>query len=139
MKVDSLAQARELGVVGKDPRGAIAYKFPAEEASTKLVGVTIGVGRTGKVTPTAQLHPVFIGGVTVSNASLHNYEQVAALDIRQGDHVIVKRSGDVIPYVIGPVIGARDGSETAILPPETCPFCDTKLIQPGRRRRLVLP
>jgi len=131
LKVDSLAQARELGVVGKDPRGAIAYKFPAEEASTKLVGVTIGVGRTGKVTPTAQLDPVFIGGVTVSNASLHNYEQVAALDIRQGDRVIVKRSGDVIPYVIGPVIGARDGSETAILPPETCPFCDTKLIQPA--------
>ena len=131
VKVDSLAQTRELGVVGKDPRGAIAYKFPAEEASTKLIGLTIGVGRTGKVTPTAQLNPVFIGGVTVSNASLHNYEQVAALDIRMGDRVIVKRSGDVIPYVIGPVLGARDGSETAILPPETCPFCDTELIQPA--------
>ncbi len=131
LKVDSRPQARELGVVGKDPRGAIAYKFPAEEASTKLVGVTIGVGRTGKVTPTAQLEPVFIGGVTVSNASLHNYEQVAALDIRLGDRVIVKRSGDVIPYVIGPVVGARAGSETAILPPETCPFCGTRLIQPA--------
>jgi len=131
LKVDSQAQARELGVVGKDPRGAIAYKFPAEEAATGLVGVTIGVGRTGKVTPTAQLEPVFIGGVTVSNASLHNYDQVAALDIRMGDRVIVKRSGDVIPYVIGPVPGARNGSETAILPPETCPFCDTKLIQPA--------
>ena len=131
LKVDSFAQARELGVVGKDPRGAIAYKFPAEEATTKLVGVTIGVGRTGKVTPTAQLEPVFIGGVTVSNASLHNYEQVAALDIRQGDRVIVKRSGDVIPYVIGPVVGARDGEETAILPPETCPFCESALIQPA--------
>lgn len=131
LKVDSQAQARELGVVGKDPRGAIAYKFPAEEAATGLVGVTIGVGRTGKVTPTAQLEPVFIGGVTVSNASLHNYEQVAALDIRMGDRVIVKRSGDVIPYVIGPVPGARNGSETAILPPETCPFCGTKLIQPA--------
>ena len=130
LKVDSLAQARELGVVGKDPRGAIAYKFPAEEAATKLVGITIGVGRTGKVTPTAQLDPVFIGGVTVSNASLHNYEQVAALDIRQGDRVIVKRSGDVIPYVIGPVIGARDGSETTILRPANCPFCGTDLIQP---------
>lgn len=131
LKVDSQAQARELGVVGKDPRGAIAYKFPAEEAATGLVGVTIGVGRTGKVTPTAQLEPVFIGGVTVSNASLHNYDQVAALDIRMGDQVIVKRSGDVIPYVIGPVPGARDGSETAIVPPESCPFCDTKLIQPA--------
>lgn len=130
LKVDSLPQARELGVVGKDPRGAIAYKFPAEEATTKLVGITIGVGRTGKVTPTAQLEPVFIGGVTVSNASLHNYEQVAALDIRLGDRVIVKRSGDVIPYVIGPVAGARDGSETEIAPPECCPFCDTALVQP---------
>lgn len=130
LKVDSLAAARELGVVGKDPRGAIAYKFPAEEATTTLLGLTIGVGRTGRVTPTAQLEPVFIGGVTVSNASLHNYEQVAALDIRLGDRVVVKRSGDVIPYVIGPLIGARSGSETAILPPETCPFCDTALIQP---------
>ena len=131
LKVDSHAQARELGVVGKDPRGAIAYKFPAEEATTKLIGITIGVGRTGKVTPTAQLEPVFIGGVTVSNASLHNYDQVAALDIRLGDRVIVKRSGDVIPYVIGPVAGARDGSETEIAPPESCPFCDTALVQPA--------
>ena len=130
LKVNDLSQSRELGIVGKDPRGAIAYKFPAEEATTKLLGITIGIGRTGKVTPTAQLDPVFIGGVTVSNASLHNYDQVATLDVRQGDHVIVKRSGDVIPYVIGPVTGARDGSETAILPPETCPFCDAKLIQP---------
>ena len=102
LKVDELSLASELGVVGKDPRGAIAYKFPAEEATTQLIGITIGVGRTGKVTPTAQLDPVFIGGVTVSNASLHNYDQVAALDIRMGDRVVVKRSGDVIPYVIGP-------------------------------------
>ncbi|MCY3779858.1 MAG: NAD-dependent DNA ligase LigA [Chloroflexi bacterium] len=130
LKVNELSQSRELGVVGKDPRGAIAYKFPAEEATTKLLGITIGVGRTGKITPTAQLEPVFISGVTVSNASLHNYDQVAALDVRLGDRVIVKRSGDVIPYVIGPVIGARDGSETTISPPETCPHCGTKLIQP---------
>ena len=131
LKVDQLALADELGVVGKDPRGAVAYKFPAEEASTKLVGITIGVGRTGKVTPTAQLEPVFIGGVTVSNASLHNYEQVAALDIRLGDRVVVKRSGDVIPYVIGPVTSARDGSESPILPPAACPFCDRELLQPA--------
>ncbi len=131
VKVDCLAQARELGVVGKDPRGAIAYKFPAEEATTKLLSLSIGVGRSGKVTPTAQLDPVFIGGVTVSSASLHNYEQIATLDIRLGDRVIVKRSGDVIPYVIGPVPGARVGTEAAILPPDACPFCDTKLIQPA--------
>ncbi len=130
LKVDDLSAARELGVAGKDPRGAIAYKFPAEEAATTLLGVTIGVGRTGKLTPTAQLEPVFIGGVTVSSASLHNYDQVAALDIRQGDRVVIKRSGDVIPYVIGPVLGARSGDEKPIQPPEVCPFCDTKVVQP---------
>ena len=130
VKIDALSLARELGVVGKDPRGAIAFKFPAEEATTKLLDVTINIGRTGKVTPTAQLEPVFIGGVTVSNASLHNYAQIAALDIRCGDRVIIKRSGDVIPYVIGPVTAARDSTETAILPPATCPFCETALIQP---------
>ena len=131
LKVDRLSLANELGVVGKDPRGAVAYKFPAEEATTKLLGITIGVGRTGKVTPTAQLEPVFIGGVTVSNASLHNYEQVAALDIRLGDRVVVKRSGDVIPYVIGPVTSARDGTESPILPPAACPFCERELVQPA--------
>ena len=130
LKVDQIPLARELGVVGKDPRGAIAFKFPAEEAATKLLEVTINVGRTGKVTPTARLEPIFIGGVTVSNASLHNYAQIAALDIRRGDQVTVKRSGDVIPYVIGPVAAARDGAETVILPPETCPFCESGLIQP---------
>ena len=130
LKVDDLALARELGVVGKDPRGAIAYKFPAEEATTTLLDVTIGVGRTGKLTPTAQLQPVFIGGVTVSSASLHNYDQVKALDIRLGDRVIIKRSGDVIPYVIGPVAAARDGSEKHIRPPDCCPFCQSKLVQP---------
>ena len=130
IKVNNLSHFRELGVVGKDPRGAIAYKFPAEEATTKLLDVTINIGRTGKVTPTAQLEPVFLGGVTVSNASLHNYDQISALDIRKGDTVVVKRSGDVIPYVIGPVTGARDGTEVPLNPPETCPHCDTKLIQP---------
>ena len=130
LKVDDAAWARELGVVGKDPRAAIAFKFPAEEAITKLLDVTINVGRTGKVTPTAQLQPVFISGVTVSNASLHNYDQVAALDIRLGDQVIVKRSGDVIPYVIGPVPSQRNGDERPILPPKVCPFCERALQQP---------
>jgi len=119
-----------LGYSGKDPRGAIAYKFPAEEMTTKLIGVTANIGRTGRVTPTAQLEPVFIGGVTVTNASLHNYDQIAKLDIRLGDTVIVKRSGEVIPYVIGPVTGARDGSETVIFPPTYCPSCNTPIVQP---------
>ncbi len=130
IKVNDLSHVRELGIVGKDPRGAIAFKFPAEEATTKLLDVTINIGRTGKVTPTAQLDPVFIGGVTVSNASLHNYDQISTLDIRLGDTIVVKRSGDVIPYVVGPLTGARDGTETPIIPPEYCPFCETKLIQP---------
>jgi DNA ligase (NAD+) len=131
LKVNDLGIARELGYVGKDPRGAIAYKFPSQEATTRLTGVTIGIGRTGKLTPIAQLEPVFVGGVTVSSASLHNYDQIAKLDVRIGDTVIIKRSGDVIPYVVGPVLGLRDGSEQAIEPPETCPFCDERIVQPA--------
>ena len=130
LKINDLKIQAELGYSGKDPRGAIAYKFPAEEMTTKLIGVTANIGRTGRVTPTAQLEPVFIGGVTVTNASLHNYDQIAKLDIRLGDTVIIKRSGEVIPYVIGPVIGARDGSETTILPPTNCPSCNTPIVQP---------
>src|SRR5690606_11939048 len=110
--------------------GATAYKFPAQEATTKLLNVVANVGRTGRIVPSAQLAPVFLGGVTVSNATLHNYEIVKALDIRIGDTVVIKRAGDVIPNVIGPVIGARDGSEVPITPPERCPFCDTPAIQP---------
>ena len=130
VKVDDLQLAQQLGVVGKDPRGAIAWKFPAEEASTKLLDVTVNVGRSGKLTPAAVLEPVFVGGVTVSSASLHNYDQIAMLDIRRGDSVIVKRSGDVIPYVVGPLTAARDGNEQAILLPQTCPFCGHAVQQP---------
>ncbi len=129
VKVDDLRAFAELGVVGKDPRGAIAYKFPAQEATTTLTGVTVGVGRTGRVVPTAQLEPVFVGGVTVSNATLHNYDFVTKLDIRVGDRVVIKRSGDVIPYVIGPVVEARDGDEAPIQPPEKCPFSDDVLVR----------
>lgn len=130
IKINDLAAYSELGVVGKDPRGAVAYKFPAEEVSTILHKVTVNIGRTGKVTPTAQLEPVFVGGVTVSNATLHNYKFVEEHDIRTGDTVIIKRSGDVIPYVIGPITARRDGDEEKILPPETCPFSGDKLVQP---------
>ncbi len=130
IKVNDFNIAQELGTVGKDPRGAIAYKFPSEEVTTKLIGVTPNVGRTGKITPTAQLEPVFVGGVTVSNASLHNYDQITALDVRLGDTVIIKRSGDVIPYVVGPVIGARTGAETPIAPPDVCPVSGDPLVQP---------
>lgn len=130
VKVDDLRVAAELGVVGKDPRGAMAFKFPAEEQSTRIVGVTHNIGRTGKLTPTAQLEPVFVGGVTVVNATLHNYDFIKNLDIRLGDLVMVKRSGDVIPYVIGPLVGARTGEETPVEPPALCPSCNTPIVQP---------
>lgn len=129
VKVNDLRMAAELGFVGKDPRGATAYKFPSQEAQTKLIGVTNSVGRTGKITPTAQLEPVFVGGVTVTSASLHNYDTIAALDVRLGDTVVIKRSGDVIPYVVGPLTGARTGEETPILPPTTCPTCNSPVIR----------
>ncbi len=130
VKVNDLRVATELGISGKDPRGAIAYKFPAQEATTKLIGVTHNIGRTGKLTPTAQLDPVFLSGVTVVNATLHNYDFIKNLDIRLGDAVSIKRSGDVIPYVIGPLTGARDGDEIPVFPPEQCPICNTPIIQP---------
>jgi len=139
IKVNRLSYVRELGVVGKDPRGATAYKFPSEEATTRLLGVTVNIGRTGKVTPTAQLDPVFIAGVTVSNASLHNYDLIKALDIQLNDMVIVKRSGDVIPYVMGPVKDQRGEGAQPIIPPESCPFCDTKLIRPAGAVDLYCP
>lgn len=123
VKINAHRLFEELGVVGKDPRGAIAFKFPSQEASTTLLGVEASVGRTGVLTPTAILEPVFLGGVTVKQASLHNYDLILEKDIRIGDRVIVKRSGDVIPYVVGPILESRNGDEQGILPPETCPVC----------------
>ena len=122
IKVDDLDLQAELGVVGKDPRGAIALKFPAREATTRLLDVGINVGRTGVLTPYAILEPVVVGGVTIERATLHNFDDIARKDIRAGDRVIVKRSGDVIPYVAGPVVAARTGKEKKIAPPKTCPF-----------------
>ncbi len=131
VKINDRRLSRELGVSGKDPRGAIAYKFPAEEATTKLIGIATTVGRTGKITPTAQLEPVFVGGVTVTSATLHNFKNIVDLDVRIGDTVIIKRSGDVIPYVIGPVTGARTGDEAVIEAPMVCPFSNDPLVQPA--------
>ncbi len=130
IKVNDLRVARELGIVGKDPRGAIAYKFPAQESTTRLLEAVVSVGRTGRIIPNARLEPVFIGGVTVSNATLHNYDIVQALDIRVGDVVTVRRMGDVIPNVAGPIINLRDGSEIPIKPPTHCPFCGTAIVRP---------
>ena len=129
IKVDDLATQETLGVVGKDPRGALALKFPAREATTRLLGVVINVGRTGTLNPAAMLEPVEVGGVTVQNATLHNFEDIARKDIRLGDMVRIKRAGDVIPYVIGPVIDLRDGSERPIEAPTACPSCGEPVLQ----------
>ncbi len=123
IKIDDLRLADELGFVGKDPRGALALKFPAREVTTVLRDIVVNVGRTGVLTPNAVLEPVEIGGVIVKQATLHNFEYIAEKDIRIGDRVMVKRAGDVIPYVIGPVIEARTGKELPYWPPQTCPAC----------------
>ncbi len=127
IKLDDLVLGEALGYVGKDPRAALAFKFPAREATTILKDVTVKVGRTGALTPAAVLEPVNVGGITISNATLHNYEDIARKEIRIGDRVIVKRAGDVIPYVAGPVISARTGAERVVVPPERCPYCDTQV------------
>jgi DNA ligase (NAD+) len=127
IKVDDFAQQQRLGVVGRDPRWAIAYKFPAREATSKVQNITVNVGRTGVVTPNAELAPVEIGGVTVRNASLHNADYIAQRDIRIGDNVTIKRAGDVIPYVIGPIASRRDGTEQPYHFPAHCPACGTPL------------
>ncbi len=129
IKIDDLDLQRDLGIVGKDPRGAIALKFPAREATTKLLDLGVNIGRTGIMAPYAILEPVNVGGVTIERATLHNFDDIARKDIRIGDRVIVKRSGDVIPYVTGPVVSARTGREKIIAPPKKCPFCETPTIR----------
>jgi DNA ligase (NAD+) len=139
VKIDDLQLSESLGVVGKDPRGAIAHKFPAEERTTKLLDVQVNIGRTGVVTPSAVLEPVMVGGVTVTNVSLHNYDQIHEKDIRVGDTVIVKRSGDVIPYIVGPVPGARIGDEQPVEPPATCPYSGDPIISSAEEVALYCP
>ncbi len=130
IKINDLRTQDELGFVGKDPRGAIALKFPAREATTKLRDIGVNVGRVGTLTPYAILEPVQIGGVTVKQATLHNADYIAEKDIRIGDWVWVKRAGDVIPYVIGPVVDRRDGSEQEFTMPDHCPACGEPVEQP---------
>lgn len=127
IKINDLRLAAELGFVGKDPRGAIAFKFPAREVSTALTDIVVNVGRTGVLTPNAVLEPVEVSGVTVRQATLHNFDYIAEKDIRLGDRVLIKRAGEVIPYVIGPVIEARTGKERKYKIPETCPSCGEKI------------
>jgi len=130
VKVDSLDEQDILGYTAKAPRWAIAYKFPPEEQVTTLKDIMINVGRTGAATPFAVLEPVFVGGANVGMATLHNEEQVALKDVRIGDKVIVRRAGDVIPEVVGPVVAARTGAEEKWSMPENCPFCGNPIVRP---------
>ena len=129
VKVSPLTLQERLGIVGREPRWAIAYKFPAEQAVTKLLHIGINVGRTGSLNPYAVLQPVVVGGATVQHASLHNEEDIRRKDIRLGDTVTVERAGDVIPQVVGPVLAERTGDEQVFQMPERCPECDTPVVK----------
>jgi DNA ligase (NAD+) len=131
IKVDQRRLWRELGVTGREPRWAIAWKFPPITATTTLNRIVWNVGRTGRLLPFAMLEPVHVGGVTVSTATLHNEEDLAKKDVRQGDEVVVTRAGDVIPQVIAPLIQRREGKRLKkAKPPKKCPICDTPTIKP---------
>lgn len=129
-KVNDLEQREVLGFVSRAPRWAVAHKFPAQEEMTTVLDIEVQVGRTGAVTPVARLEPVFVGGVTVSNATLHNADEVQRKDVRVGDAVIVSRAGDVIPRVVGVVLSKRPADTVPFKMPHKCPICDSDVIKP---------
>jgi DNA ligase (NAD+) len=126
IKVDSIEQQQRLGFTSKDPRWAIAYKYPPQQMTTKLLDIAVYVGRTGALTPVAVLEPVRIGGVTVSSATLHNEDEVARKGLRIGDYVLVERAGEVIPQVVKPIVERRTGEEREFKMPTACPVCGSK-------------
>ncbi|MGP1683367.1 MAG: NAD-dependent DNA ligase LigA, partial [Giesbergeria sp.] len=131
-KVDSLALQRQLGFKTREPRWAVAHKFPAQEMVTRIEGIDVQVGRTGKLTPVARLAPVFVGGVTVTNATLHNLFEIRKKGVRVGDEVIVRRAGDVIPEVVGVVPGKRAAYVLNFSMPKQCPICGSAVVrEPG--------
>jgi DNA ligase (NAD+) len=130
IKVDDVAQRERLGFTSRAPRWAIAYKFPPEERTTLLRDIQVSVGRTGRATPFAVLEPVFVGGSTVGLATLHNQDQVAAKDVRPGDTVVVRKAGDVIPEVVGPVLSLRPDDSVPWTFPSACPRCGNPLVRP---------
>ena len=129
IKVDSLRQRRLLGFTAKSPRWAIAFKYPAQQATTTVKNVQFSVGRTGAITPVAELEPVKCGGVTISSATLHNFDEIGRLGLRIGDKVVIERAGEVIPKVVKVVPGSRKGHEKSIHPPKACPSCGSELFK----------
>ena len=130
IKVNSLELQEALGAVGHDPRWAVAYKFPAIQATTKLLDIGINVGRTGSLNPYAILEPVYVGGVTIKRATLHNEEDIRRKDLRIGDTVIIQRAGEVIPEIVASVISKRTGDEKVFVMPDRCPACDSEVFKP---------
>jgi len=130
IKVDEFGLQRAMGVVGREPRWAIAYKFPPTQATTKLNAIQVNVGRTGSLNPFAVLEPVIVAHARVKLATLHNEDDIRRKDIRVGDTVIVQRAGDVIPQVVGPVVSLRTGEEKVFEMPKTCPECGTEVVRP---------
>ncbi|MDP6099800.1 MAG: NAD-dependent DNA ligase LigA [Dehalococcoidia bacterium] len=130
VKMDSFELQREMGAVAREPRWAVAYKFPGIQATTRLLDIGINVGRTGSLNPYAILEPVSVGGVTIRQATLHNEDDIRRKDIRIGDTVVVQRAGEVIPEVVGPVVSLRTGQEWEFLVPPRCPACDTSVVKP---------
>ena len=126
IKVNNLQIQKKLGVAGREPRWAIAWKFPAEQAVTKLQQIEVSIGRTGVITPYAKLEPVIVGGAKISMATLHNFDHIQKLDLRAGDDVIIQRAGDVIPQVVAPILANRkSGNVTQFMMPTTCPSCNS--------------
>lgn len=130
VKVNSVKQQNILGNIAKSPRWAVAYKFKAKQAFTKLLGITWQVGRTGAITPVAELEPVKLAGSTISRATLHNFDEIQRKDIRVGDTVIIEKGGDVIPKIISVVVDERPKRSSPTIPPDKCPVCKSKLFKP---------